>query len=311
MLPSPHRTRQTRAIDLHDLRRVGELVAITPEQREARRTSIGSSDIAAILGIHPSLSAADVWATKMFDVEDHEHKPDWFEVGDALEPGIVQWVADQLGQGVEQSPETIRKEPIFHANLDGRLDDGNLVEAKTGNSEGWGEPGTDEVPAHVMAQVQWQMFLADAEITYVGAALASDYGIRLRLYEVRRDEKIITALRQRAVDWWETHITQHQRPGDTPPKLELLKRVRREPGSRVHVDEMLIEAYVQADRDQKKANAAVKRAKAALIEAMKEGESTMSDKYEVTYLSQSRKESVIKASTFRVLRYKRKKEVVE
>jgi putative phage-type endonuclease len=286
-------------------------VAITPEQREARRTSIGSSDIAAILGIHPSLSAADVWATKMFDVEDHEHKPDWFEVGDALEPGIVQWVADQLGQGVEQSPETIRKDPIFHANLDGRLDDGNLVEAKTGNSEGWGEPGTDEVPAHVMAQVQWQMFLADAEITYVGAALASDYGIRLRMYEVRRDEKIITALRQRAVDWWETHITQHQRPGDTPPKLELLKRVRRETGSRVHVDEMLIEAYVQADRDQKKANAAVKRAKAALIEAMEEGESTMSDKYEVTYLSQSRKESVIKASTFRVLRYKRKKEVVE
>lgn len=279
-------------------------MTITPEQREARRTSIGSSDIAAIMGLHPNLSPADVWAEKVFETEDRASE-DWFETGDALEPGICEWVAKQLGLTVKLSPPTKTRKPHFHANLDGILSDGSIVEAKTGNGVGWGEPGTDEVPVHVLAQVQWQMYVTGAKHAYIGAALASDYGIRMRMYQSARDDEVIKGMRKYAIDWWRTHVLEHSRPGDAPVKLELLKRVRREPGTRVHIQPFLIDAWVQAQEELKEARAHEKRTKEILLEAMGDAEGARTEEYEITYMEQSRKEAVIPASTFRVLRKKK------
>ena len=42
---------------------------MTPEQREARRSSLGASEIAAVAGIDPFRGPWDIWAEKMgFDI---------------------------------------------------------------------------------------------------------------------------------------------------------------------------------------------------------------------------------------------------
>lgn len=284
-------------------------MSITPEQREARRQSIGSSDIAAILGIHPHLTQADIWLSKVEQLEEPDQDADWIVVGNFLEPAVLEWAGSELGCVLDTDPPTV-KNGIFHAHPDGYGEvDGKkiLVEAKTGQSDGYGEQYTDHVPAHVFVQVQWQMMLTNRTTCYVAAALASDYGIRFRMYVVDYDAEMCLDMAEKGRAWWEEFVVARKKPGAEPPRLQMLKRVRRTPGTSTQVDQLAIKNWLEAKDGATAWAAREKEARAELLYAMGDAEAAVSEKlgWAVTYLTQKRRGYTVEPGEYRVMRRKR------
>lgn len=284
---------------------------ITERQREARIAGIGSSDAAAILGYNPHRNAADVRLEKLGLVEP-EPAGELAEIGNALEDGIASLAAQRLGVKLVKPTSTYVHPDLgmLRANLDrqvGRAARGEpIVECKdSGIDDGWGDPGTDVIPPMVLIQVQYQMLCSEAPSAHV-ARLGRGWKRGLFIYEVRRSDELIDAMAKFLPAWWQRHIVdQDPLPEDlAPPNLEVLKRVRREPATRVALDPALVLAWRQHEEAFKAAEAARDEAKARVLDALGTAEGGDCEHGAVTYLEQCRKEHTVAASTFRVMRFK-------
>jgi putative phage-type endonuclease len=245
---------------------------ISPEQREARRRYIGSSDVPAILGMSPWATAADVWLAKTNDLPDKPNAS--MRMGTLLERPLLDYAAEDLGVPLARDLMLVEtgEKPLFAANLDAAVlapagDPVELVEAKTsgiigGNvDEAWGEDGTDEVPDHVLLQVQEQMHVARVEVTHVYALLAR---VGVRHYIVPRDEAIIDAIRQRGREFWDRYVVTRTPPPDSVPSLDLVRRVRREPNKITAMDLHVVERWLAAKAAAKTADDEREQAEALL-----------------------------------------------
>jgi putative phage-type endonuclease len=128
------------------------------EWLKQRQTGVGSSDAPCLVGVG-FRSAADVYRDKVGPVSDRAD--DFLDLGMEMEPIVearyqrVMGTTLLLGSGVRHPDR-----PWQAATLDRtRLDDGRPVELKTtaGFGDGWGEPGTAEVPPGYWVQVQHQL----------------------------------------------------------------------------------------------------------------------------------------------------------
>lgn len=189
-------------------------MGITAKQAEARRNSVGSSDVAAIMGIDPRRSAFDVWCEKTgrtsgFQGNEHTWR------GTHLEPALGRMAADKLGV-----PVVAPKGPFVRGRCRAHVDfqtpqygKGNeIIEAKTAAwPDGWGEPGTDEVPDHVLLQVSHQMLCAEsyrAHVARLGGRL--DFS----LYVVERDNDVCDHIEYSVEKFWRDYVD-----SDTPPPM--------------------------------------------------------------------------------------------
>ena len=187
--------------------------------QETQQKGIGSTDAAAILGVSPwkNHSAFNVWERKMGLAEVRQPTlPMW--LGKRMERIIGDLYT--LREGVELRYEgdrqyTRRGEPWQVTHLDARRK-GNprwIVEFKTeGRSkEGWGEPGSADVPLHYWLQVQHQMAVVRAEVADI--ALLTGLGWGFEVYRVPRDEPYIAKLTEAEREFWFTYCV----PGVPPP----------------------------------------------------------------------------------------------
>src|SRR3990172_6593128 len=98
-------------------------MALTTEQRAIRRQRIGSSDAAAICGASPLHNAADIYWSKIGELEDRPTEEQ--ELGNDVQGMLCQWAAKQLDQETYE-PDVWCPSPAglpIAANLDGRLGD--------------------------------------------------------------------------------------------------------------------------------------------------------------------------------------------
>src|SRR6185312_15458691 len=130
-------------------------IVITAEQRELRRHSLGSSEIAAVLGVDPHNTAANVWLAKRGMVEDFKGN-DLTDRGIRLEPVLIDYAEFRTGKQFRRDVMKVHVSGMLHTNFDGIEpgdDPENSVEAKsTVILEGWENEGTDEIPDKVIAQ---------------------------------------------------------------------------------------------------------------------------------------------------------------
>lgn len=166
----------------------------------ARRKGIGASEIAAVLGISPWESPFSLYWRKV-EGWDFEASPA-MEWGNRLEPAVAIKYANNHpeyevwhGQLEHGDPDWMLATPdrLLRMWVDGRLmPPVGLLELKTAHSgDGWGEPGTAEIPVYYRAQVLWQMAVVDVEWADVAVLIGgSDY----REYTVLRDEKDIAVM---------------------------------------------------------------------------------------------------------------------
>lgn len=203
---------------------------------QARRSGIGGSDIAALLGQSPYRTPLALWAEKTGRAEDApdaatQERMHW---GTVLEDIVARHYADTNGRRVQRINTMLRHPQcdIALANIDravvldgsrarwdadaGRvLGADRILEVKTahalaqGRAE-WGEPGTDEVPQAYYLQCLWYLGITGIEQADLAVLFG---GQRYTEYRIALDAALFADLLEEARGWWDRHVL-----ADVPPQ---------------------------------------------------------------------------------------------
>jgi putative phage-type endonuclease len=162
----------------------------TSEQFQAERdSSLGGSDAASILGVKGAYGTPlSVYLEKVEGKRTEESE--WMRQGTALEPLLRSAYEKRNGRAIAL-PEFVRHEahPFIGGHVDGTTSDKRIWEGKVVRrlNDDWGEPGSDQVPAKFLVQVQHYMELArshgqpmefaDLTVRDLGSATDYDYTI--------------------------------------------------------------------------------------------------------------------------------------
>jgi putative phage-type endonuclease len=167
--------------------------AVDDPGREAwlvdRRSGIGGSDIAGIMGLSPWGSPLQVWESKIgrYSLPDTE-KMAW---GRLLEREIVAEAVRRLGGTLLPVPSTIRHRayPYFMASLDAMIDVNGepcVLECKTTSEHAAAEWERNGPPDHYLAQVQWYLMVSGLATGYIATLFG---GQRMLIWEVSEDRE--------------------------------------------------------------------------------------------------------------------------
>ncbi|MEW2474641.1 YqaJ viral recombinase family protein [Micromonospora gifhornensis] len=201
-----------------------------PEWHKLRREGISASEIAAVLGLSPWDSPFSLYWRKVngWDTPDNEYMSN----GRRVEPVVAEWWADEndphenlavVRAGLYAHPErpwqlATPDRLIYQACpgcdgsgiiLDPAIGEGMcwdcrdrddtplaVLECKwTGSWDGWGDPGTDDIPVYYRAQLLWQIDVLgvdEGHLAMLGPGGFRAYG------PIRRDEKDLTVMREAA-----------------------------------------------------------------------------------------------------------------
>lgn len=186
---------------------------LTPEWYEQRHLTISASEIPAVLGLSPWVSAFDLWWLKRTGEDSQPENRD-MRRGHRYEALILEDFAEdhpdlhvtKVGLCVNNertwqscTPDGLAYEADSYRNSY-RLelnppDPVAVVEAKSGaNRSEWGEPGTDDIPVYYRAQVLWQMDCLGLRVAYVPVVFGFDF----REYVVEYHEADVLLLRAEA-----------------------------------------------------------------------------------------------------------------
>jgi putative phage-type endonuclease len=212
---------------------------LTPAELTERRNYIGGSDVAAILGLNPYRNITDVYLEKTNQLQARAATSRPADLGNRLEPVLVQLVADTTGEPVELNRRFAND--WRSAQVDGWLPDSNrVIEAKAiglfnprFDRTEWGPEGTDEIPMMYLVQVLWQMHVSGGESGYLSALLGG--GLGHRVYDIPRNNDLITAIDQRISDFWHNHVQTRTEPTQ-PANLDVYRDRIREPNTYAQIN---------------------------------------------------------------------------
>lgn len=283
---------------------------ISSAQREKRKKHLGSSDMAAVLGLSPHQSAYDVWAVKTGRMPELESN-DAMDMGNYLESSVLDHAETLYGNLIRNQYRSVKGEGVpIGANVDALIvQTGEPVEAKTvgmffPSSEHWGPELSDEVPDRVIVQATVHMLCTEQELCYVHALIA---GRGFVPYVVRRDPVVVDVVKDTAVNFWEKHVLTDTPPDNSLPTVQTIKKMHREPASIVEIDTALINRWNRLKEIQSKIEKKRKAAQIEMLAAIGDAEAGQCDIGMVTYFEQTRKEVLMPASRFRVARFKANK----
>lgn len=247
----------------------------------ARAQYVGSSDVAAILGLSKWATPVDVYRAKVAPetVEVSDEKRKIFRRGHLLEPVIRTMAVEDYGLKLHacnvrhSDPEHpwMRAEIDFETvDPDGSIVNNDCKSVSPFVADQWGEMGTDEIPIEYHAQFQWGMAITGATRCDVWALFGSD---DLVPYVVHRDDEAISGIRRKVVAFWHEHV-QAKRP---PPPVTiddvefLMRRLR---GRRVEASPDILDMiaeYRQAKQHEKDIKGRIEELKFDLVDAMRLG----------------------------------------
>lgn len=208
-----------------------------PREAKDRRHFIGSSDIAAVLGISRWKTPLELWAEKTAKTAPEDIDAVQLRRGRRAEPYIVEWlqeekdfwIVDRNARVTHPQHSFLAAESDFTYIIDqGRpegiddpaylLFDGNIGhgEAKSigqfADWSLWGESGSQECPSYYIAQALFALECNGLpEATIAGASNWDD----VRLYRFERDLDTGAAIVQKAIDFWNKYVL----PGVPPPPV--------------------------------------------------------------------------------------------
>jgi putative phage-type endonuclease len=294
---------------------------ITSEQQKLRKQSLGSSDMAAILGRDPFKTAYDVWLDKTNRVPDMEEN-EAMEAGTLFENGVLDWAEKHLGLLERNVHIKIAGLPIA-SNLDARVKStSNPVEAKTSGLmsgmtlEQWGEPYTDDVPERVLIQSHVHMMAANAYTCHIPVFIC---GRGFVMFEVHRFKGLCEIIANRATQFWEENVLANVEPENSMPSPELAKKMKRQPSSVAYLKDDIISKWIDAKVAVDMAEEELEKAQVELLVALNSCEEGRSGLGTITYYEQGSKrldsarlkeeapdifKAFTKESRHRVLRFK-------
>lgn len=197
---------------------------------QQRRTGIGGSDIAAILGLSPWRTPVDVYLDKIGEtpLDTDLGEPAYW--GTVLEDVVAAEFQRRTGRRVQRVRSMLRHpghdwalasidRALVAGGTKARADHGvlrgatGLLECKTGGAHAlrdWqGEDGSDSLPVHYAAQCMWYLAVTGLEVCEVAALIG---GQTYLLRRVERDDATIAAMLEQAEAFWRGHVLERRAP---------------------------------------------------------------------------------------------------
>ncbi|CAB4157537.1 COG5377 Phage-related protein, predicted endonuclease [uncultured Caudovirales phage] len=189
-------------------------------ENRSKMRGIGGSDAAIVAGISKYKSQYQLWMEKTGKAEPFKgnEATHW---GTKLEDVVAEEYTQRTGRKVRRVNMT-----QYHPEYDfifGHVDrvsvgDKRIVEIKTSlgkyrSDADWGEAGSDSIPEAYYLQVQHYMAVMQSQVCDVAALVSGDSGAELRIYEIQRDDKLISDLIAMEKKFWEYVES------DTPPPV--------------------------------------------------------------------------------------------
>lgn len=209
---------------------------------QARRSGLGASDTATILGLNPWGSPYQVWADKVSSARPVDSAAsEAAEWGSALEAVIARKVPQrhpELGR-IAPTPGLLRHEEYPHilATLDRLLvpkgtpqarlqsvEPTAALEIKTVGEFMYRSHWIDGVPpVHIQVQVQQQLAVTGLDACYVAVLVG---GQKMpRPYRIDRDDATIQAIMDYAAAWWRDHVVARVAPPLTLADKDIINSV--------------------------------------------------------------------------------------
>jgi len=185
-----------------------------------RQKGIGGSDVAGILGISPFVTPLDVYLDKIGESEEKPDNPS-MAFGRLMEPVLLQQYQNVTGESLvsDLQPIISPKHEFMRANLDGLTKSGKVLEIKTARTNnGWGEPGTDEIPDYYLTQVQHYLAVTEMPIADVAVLIS---GCEFLVYTVEKDLELQEMLIEKEAKFWE--MVQKRTPPDPVNLKDIIK----------------------------------------------------------------------------------------
>ena len=231
------------------------------EQRETwlkeRRSGIGGSDAAAILGVSPWRTALDIYSDKrgISPLSTEPTSPMWW--GTAMEDLIAKRYCEMTGFTICEDKPGIYRHGT-HKELLGTPDrlvtvSGNVrgLEIKTSSqylAQEWGNPGTDDVPTYYAAQCAHYMAVCDVDSWDLAVLIG---GNDLRIFTLYRDLELEKSMIKTLTSWWKAHVLAGipPEPSDPADESRYLKNLfPRNVGERKEADEEIQEVASKLEK---------------------------------------------------------------
>lgn len=290
--------------------------------REQRKKYLGSSDMAAICGKDAfGRTPGDVWAEKTGRIVAARTSTP-MTVGTYLEPAVLQWTEDTIASQLIRDVFLVHRNQIHAANLDAVAQHRTppaVVEAKTVGLIGrphymdeFGDPGTDDLPVHIVIQVHHQFAVLDgtdsAFFPPISEALVPVLlvGRGFGLYRITKNAELCAAIVEEGERFWHDYVDADVAPPESP-SLGTLRKLKRLADQAVPIDSDLILAWEGAKADTKVAKQHEEECLRELIGALGPAEVGTCDLGTFTYLEQTRKGYEVGETTYRVPRFTKKR----
>lgn len=301
---------------------------ITETQIETRKTCLGGSDIAAVLGLSRYKTALSVWAEKTGRIEP-ENISDKLQVklGIKMEQIVSELFMEETGKKLHRVNETLvhKDYPFLQGHIDRRVvGEQAIVEIKTTSAYNKKDWDNGNAPQEYLIQLMFYMGLTNSSVGYlVGLIGNSD----LKIIPVYRDEQVITSIMNKAATFWNKYIATKEMPmtisandGDTLYKLFPFA----DPNNDVLLPDdanILIEQIESSNAELNALEDDVERMKNELKAMLGENEHGQTDFYRISWKTQHAKRidterlkkeqeviysAYLKTSSSRVLRFAKK-----
>lgn len=192
---------------------------------EGRRAGLGSSDVAAILGVSPYRSPWDVYIERGLGREPvaDARRERYFARGHREEPRILEDYAEETGasvlplrQVIVEGPAPIAVSPDSFIAVDSAW---GVGEAKTDRTFAWGPSGVvierwtaaarELVREDHAAQVYSQLIATGLPFGVLAVRRDMD---DLRHYTLLADERLQGRMAERLAEWWDRHVVRREPP---------------------------------------------------------------------------------------------------
>lgn len=175
----------------------------TPEWLRARKTILGASEVACVLGLSRYKSRLGIYLDKLTD-QISDDMSEWQEWGHRLEDAIAKWVADSQGLTVLPSPGLLQSTEYewLGATPDRVTDKGEPVELKTSDrfmADDW----ADGPPANYVIQVLVQMIVLGARRGYLAVLHG---GNRPEFHVIEWDQVVVDQIISITGEFWRGNV---------------------------------------------------------------------------------------------------------
>ena len=216
-----------------------------------RKSGIGGSDAAAILGLSPWATPVTVWLDKTGRAPDRE-ETEAMRIGTELEDFVARRYMAETGRTVQRFNRMVHKGCLL-GNFDrlvvqdgekvashmGEVRTDTVLECKTSSREWDGD-----VPIQYMVQVSHYLGLeprlqhADVACLFLGRK-------HFEIFRVERDDEIIKAMQERLTAWWEEFVVGDKMPPPTNEEDCKLLWKRSNPGKTVTATDEIAEKLLR------------------------------------------------------------------